>query len=78
MYTYYLIRLDFADGHWGYVRWVGHNQFELTDDPNSCMVFDSHDEAADYFYDHIKGKSRGDGAPIHKVFITTITSQYRM
>ena len=78
MYTYYLIRLDFEDGYWGYVRWVGPNTFELTDDPNSCMVFDSHDEAADNFYDHVKGRRRGDGAPIYKVFITSVNSQYRM
>ncbi len=76
MYTYYIIRLDFDNGEWGYVTWQGGGQYSLTDDPNSARIFDTHKEASDFYYDYIGGKAEYRGARLKKVFVTTITSQY--
>ncbi len=76
MYTYYVIRLDFDNGEWGYVTWQGGGQYGLTDDPNSARIFDTHEEASNFYYDYIGGRVEYHGARLKKVFVTTITSQY--
>ena len=76
MYTYYIIRLDFEDGNWGYVRWDTGGQWSITRDPDDCLVFDSHDEAANYYYDRFGRDTTVNGSRLKKVFITTIKCDY--
>lgn len=75
-YVYYIIRMDFDDGSWGYVRYVDGGRLAVTDDPNSAILFDSHDEAANYYYDNIGKDAECNGAKLRKLYITTIGSDY--
>ena len=75
-YIYYIIRLDFEDGNWGYVRGDFGGEYSITKSPDDCLVFDSHDEAANYYYDHFNRHTMVNGSYLKKVFITTIGSDY--
>ena len=78
MYIYYLIRMDFEDGNWGYVRWDTGGRFSITRDPNDCLVFDSHDEAQEYYYQRWGRNTTVNGSRIKSVYITKISSGHPM
>ena len=88
MYTYYLIRMDFDNGVWGYLVWDTGGRWSITDDKTACLVFDTHDEALQYYYDRfdynttLVGRSvirnGSSGAKLEKAFVTTVTSTMPM
>ena len=67
-----MIRLDFDDGDWGYVVFEGGGKYSLTKDPNEAMVCGTKEDAQDWYYDHIAGRPRGDGARVTHVYISTL------
>ena len=36
-YIYYIIRLDFEDGNWGYVRGDFGGEYSITKSPDDCL-----------------------------------------
>lgn len=74
-YQYYVVRLDFEDGRYGYVRGDGCGGYEITDYAGDALIFDTHSEAQDFYYNNFGRSTTCGGSRIKKVFITTITSQ---
>ena len=52
--TAYTIKVYLTDGTWGYARPNDRGGFNLTDDVNSTVYFDTVAEAKDYYYKYIK------------------------
>ena len=78
MYTYYLIKLEFSDGDWGYVKGEYCGDLRTTQVEGGSLAFGERRDAENYFYNRVKQCRNSNGASITRVFITTIGSEHQM
>ena len=78
MYTYYLIKVEFSDGDWGYVKREYCGDLTTTQIEGDSLAFGERRDAENFFYNRVKRCTKSNGASITRVFITTIGSERPM
>ena len=78
MYTYYLIKLEFSDGSWGYVKSEYYGTLTTTYVEGDSLAFGDRRDAENFFYNRVKNCKNSSGASVTRVFITTIGSERPM
>ena len=76
-YTYYILRVDFDNGEWGYVA-KNSSGYYLTKDTRIVMVWDSKTEAETYYVRNLDYYNWGNGARVVKACVSTLRSSFPM